>query len=331
VDDDRARRLLSGPRGRRFVAELLDEPFFVHPEHRVDWPADVRRRVAATDPVAAVQESRLIAAVADSVARAAYWQEPDAEDRVLSDGDVAAELLPLAEAAAAAPATRWWREPLGAQDQHVVSWPDDDGRIGSPRLTRARSGLATWREETLAAEARARRERPTDPRANWSGEWWALPHAAGPIVSRPVPEALSWVEDSWGWQRGRSWPVALPSGARVLDVAGPADWVALVERFPLVVTATRRHDWWRVTGRDGAWAIPDWSAVAEEIDAVHLTVDGYLATAGRGLAVRTPEGPAGTVLSGWDPGTTWWLTDVLPGLGEPQDWRLTDDRWEPAG
>ncbi|RBY97479.1 hypothetical protein DQ237_00525 [Blastococcus sp. TF02-8] len=328
MDDDRARRLLSGPRGRRFVAELLDDPLFVHPGRAVDWPADVRRRVAETDPVPAVQEDRLVAAVTASVVDATYWQEPYDVDVVLADDEVAAELLPLARAAAAAPATGWWAEPFVPRDHHVVAWPGDDGRVELPR---GGADPGAWREATIAEEVRAQRERPTDPRASWSGEWWALPHLAGCTVTRPVPAALSWVEDARGETTGRSWPVTPPPGARVLEVAGPADWVGLVERFPLVVTASRRHDWWRVTGEDEGWVIPDWSVVADEYDAVHLTVDGYLATAGRALPVHTPDGPAGTVLAGWDPGTTWWLTAVAADLEAATDWGWSGGSWARVG
>jgi hypothetical protein len=42
------------------------------------------------------------------------------------------------------------------------------------------------------------------------------------------------------------------------------------------------------------------------------------------------DGPARTLLGGWDPDATWWLTDVVRGIGEPTDWRRQDDeppRW----
>ena len=75
-----------------------------------------------------------------------------------------------------------------------------------------------------------------------------------------------------------------------LEANPPADWVALVREYPLDVTDTaKRGDWWRTTGRDGRWAMPDWSAVARDVDAVHLTVAAYLATAGRALPVDALE------------------------------------------
>ncbi|SDY63758.1 hypothetical protein SAMN05660209_03347 [Geodermatophilus africanus] len=173
MDDDRAGRLLAAPRGRRTLAELLDEPLSVHASggEEVRWRDEVRRRVAATDPAAIVEQGRLLAALTASVDWAVYWQEPHGEDRVLADDSVAAELAPIVAAVARAPASQWWTEPLTVEAQHAVSWPDSDGLISTPRTSGARVGLAAWRDETLADEVRARRERPADPRANWSGVW----------------------------------------------------------------------------------------------------------------------------------------------------------------
>jgi hypothetical protein len=52
-----------------------------------------------------------------------------------------------------------------------------------------------------------------------------------------------------------------------------------------------------VTGWTGRWLIPDYAAVADDWDAVHLTVAGYLTTAG----IAIPAGGARTMLAGWDP------------------------------
>ncbi|HEV7869755.1 MAG TPA: hypothetical protein VGO95_00700 [Modestobacter sp.] len=186
----------------------------------------------------------------------------------------------------------------------------------------AADGLQAWRARTEADEQRSARERPADPSARWSGSWWSTPVLSGAVTtgralpSDPVrqgvirlpvedtPVGLSLVEDSMGWETARAWPLRPAPDARVLEVAGPADWVRLVERYPLEVTASRRHDWYRTTGRDGAWVIPDWFAVAADHDGVHLTVAGYLSTAS----------------------ITWWLADVLASGGQPIDWiRKLDD------
>jgi hypothetical protein len=97
-------------------------------------------------------------------------------------------------------------------------------------------------------------------------------------------------------------------------------WAQLCRRHPLPVTAARRHDWYRATGRgDVTWVQPDWAAVADEVDAVHLTVAGYLTTAGR--AIHVGQATA-SVLAGWDPDATYWLTDGPTAAGPPRGWSL---------
>ena len=85
-----------------------------------------------------------------------------------------------------------------------------------------------------------------------------------------------------------------------------------------------------MTRWDGRWLIPDFAAVAEDYDAVHLSVTGYLATAGQAL----PVGDARTLLAGWDPDQTYWLNDVLALSGPATTWVSSDEallRWIPTG
>ena len=97
------------------------------------------------------------------------------------------------------------------------------------------------------------------------------------------------------------------------------------------VTAQRRHDWYRTTGRDGAWAMPDWAAIAMEYDAVHLPISGYLALAG--LAIPVTDDIA-SVIAGWDPDATYWLTDRVSYAGARRRWTQhveeTDIWWAPS-
>ena len=76
-----------------------------------------------------------------------------------------------------------------------------------------------------------------------------------------------------------------------------------------------------MTGWAGPWTIPDFAAVAADYDAIHLTVGGYLTTAGRAL-VLGDDGAAGarTMLAGWNPDETYWLADVLTSAGPPERW-----------
>lgn len=71
----------------------------------------------------------------------------------------------------------------------------------------------------------------------------------------------------------------VPGTVDVLEIHGPDDWVQLCRRFPLEVIAQKRPGWYRTTGRDGRWVLPDRRAVAEVYGGVHLNVAGYLAAA----------------------------------------------------
>lgn len=53
------------------------------------------------------------------------------------------------------------------------------------------------------------------------------------------------------------------------------------------------------------WVVPDWPAVADQFDGVHLTMMGLLTF--QGLPVATPLGA--TALLGWDSESTCWFID----------------------
>jgi hypothetical protein len=74
-------------------------------------------------------------------------------------------------------------------------------------------------------------------------------------------------------------------------------------------------------------ADPDFEAVAVDYDAIHLSVAGYVLTAGR---TRQAEN-ARTVLAGWNPDETYWLTDILTESGKARTWSLRNQPidWEP--
>ncbi|HEU4674410.1 MAG TPA: hypothetical protein VFS29_00365, partial [Motilibacteraceae bacterium] len=254
----------------------------------------------------------------------------DDTDLGLAAPEVRGALRPLALALAdALPA--WWSEPVDLDRQRVVAWVDPS-LPPAPALTGTADSLARWRRETVEGEARAREERPADVRANWSGAWWSTPAgSARPVeTSRALDvvgaAGLVLVEDSLGWTAADCLPVEPTRPVRVHEVHGPADWVELVSRHPLEVTFSRRHDWWRTTGVDGRWLIPDWQAVSQDYDAVHVSVRGYLTTAGLPLQV----GEGWTLLAGWEPDASWWLTDCLRAVGDTQRWVL-EEQGEPLG
>ena len=71
------------------------------------------------------------------------------------------------------------------------------------------------------------------------------------------------------------------------------------------------------TDLDVRWFLPDWTQVAEDFDAVHLTVSGYLAISGRPLFLDVETA---TFVAGWAPDETYWLTDILDISGPGLEW-----------
>lgn len=335
--------LLDGPRGRRLclaAAISLDpvirslSPTVASQPIGPEVAQALAAAVADVDPSPLGRESeelRMLEPLAAAVDAARYWQEPDGEDAITETAGLRGALLPIAQALLDSPATAWWSTGLTGE-QGYVEWG------GSPAdrldLGPARDKLARWKAATLADEVDAR-SRPSDPAAPWTGQWWSSPVNVGLPRTRRALEGLGSVglvleEDGLGEPDAAVIPVAARDDVRVHEIRTPGDWVDLVARYPLEVSLSRRHDWWRITGLAGTWIIPDWEAVASEFDVVHLPVTGYLATAGRALAV----GSAHTVLAGWNPDESFWLADVLHTVGEPIAWQRPGDRsaaWRPAG
>lgn len=341
--------LLAGPRGRSLCANLLDDRL-APPSRRVPraWLAaleaartgDTGRcarkltECAATAglPSTPFDGSALLAGLQIAVDFASYWQEPNSEDQGFA-GEAAREALrPVAEAvvaALAAPDVSWWTAPVDRSSQCYAQFL---GQHPLPELllTGAAESARAWLADTLDDE-RSAHDRPADPASPHSGRWWSSPAASRlPVTTRALPALaavrLVLIEDGLGWQSARCWPVTPQDGTRVYEISGPDQWAEVVDRYPLDVSKSRRHDWWRATGRAGRWQIPDYAAMAADWDAVHLSVTGYLTTAGVAIPVGNDTC---TMLAGWDPDATWWLNDVLSCTSPPEDWRA--DNLAPLG
>ncbi|CRK50964.1 conserved hypothetical protein [Rhodococcus sp. RD6.2] len=335
--------LLAGPRGRRlllacardaeralqpeFSGDSFDHAVFLASYHLESGRegagvmfgpgAEVARRTVLTaDDVAhrlsAVQLAEVTAgslrsALAMAVDSAQYWQDPDGEDLLADAEPVLRELRRVAEHIAESPHARWWVTSLAATDQWEVSWSASGTDVADAR---AADALRDYADRTEEEEARAERERPADPTVNWSGWWWSTPptRSSTRLLSDGTPAGLWFVEDSMGWERAVVRRVSVPADARVYEVDGAQAWAELCRRFPVDVTAQKRHDWYRTTGRSGRWVIPDWPRIAERYDGVHLTAVGYLAAAGSAIAV---DADTASVIAGWAPDETYWLTDAV--------------------
>ncbi|MDX3656412.1 hypothetical protein PV646_03745 [Streptomyces sp. ID05-26A] len=149
---------------------------------------------------------------------------------------------------------------------------------------------------------------PRSPQSRFARS--AVPSAVT-LIDRPTqddkPAGALWTSSflpdgtsMWQWgewaEFGRDRPLhALafdPTGVRLCAIGSPADYERLVNRYPR--PASTRVDWPRV---------------AEDFDAVHLTVTGLLTA--QHVPVATPHGPA--MLTGWDAESTAWLR-LPPGL-----------------
>lgn len=342
--DRAATELLSGPRGRRLCLSLAGRAGYdvsvalMRLAQELDPDRGSIVEIAAArigdgetetrpDPMSVEEFARLLpyratrALSADeiedaldrAVGNARYWQAPDGEDALAEHPAVRSALEPIARALFSSPLTADWAAPVSPR-QWRVAW--DDAR---PRGLPTASLLQEWADRTHAEEVRSRSDRPSDPTARISGTWWSTPESV-PSTVGTSPRGFDLVEDHLGWAGATVMPIALGEH-RVLELRAAEDWAALCRAHPIDVSASRRHDWFRITGRDGAWVLPDWQAIAEEWDAVHLPVWTYLALAGRVIPV---DDARASLIAGWSPDTTFWLTEPPRSDAPAEQWRRDD-------
>jgi len=282
-------------------------------------PEEVARRLADVQ-LSATTETDLRTVLAATTDSARYWQPPDGDDILAATEPMRRELRRVAEHIAVSEHARWWTTDIVRDEQWSLGWAEQHSSV--PPVGYA---LVTWREKVAADEERAARHRPADPAAAYSGEWWSAPLGV-PCSTRALvdgsPGCLWFVEDSAGEHRAWARRQIVPGTVDVFEVDGSDDWAQLCRRFPLEVTAQKRQDWYFTTGRDGRWVLPDWRAVAEVYGGVHLTVAGYLAAAGIAIDV---DGDAASVIAGWAPDESFWLTDDVHADGDIVEWVRDDN------
>lgn len=290
---------------------------------------EVARRLDSIS-LAGANSTLLRDCLAASCDNARYWQEPDGTDVLAATDSMMRSLTRVAEHVASSHCTSWWRQPVQRNEQWSTTWEGDFDAspsidpIGLLRSTRA--GI-------IEEERTAHIERPADPTANWSGDWWSSPAAALTSSTRLLdgtsPANLWFVEDSFGWDHAQTIKVKIPREANIYEIDSADAWASLCKRFPIEVTAQVRHDWYRTTGRAGMWVMPDWLRVAEHYNAVHLQVQAYLCAAG--TAIPITEHTA-SVIAGWNPDQTYWFTPEIAWSGDAVRWeRREDDGWYICG
>ncbi|WP_019147164.1 hypothetical protein [Timonella senegalensis] len=323
-------QLLSGPRGRRLLLELacarnqtLEELMYVN--YVSELTAGDRARVVVELARATAQleqsppnEFELLLALRESTARAMYWQEPDSEDKLLAQPTIISALRPLA--AILAPfSPSWWTSPMGAGQRRIQDAGGID--LNQNEAWQAGAGVRQWYQMAMAEERHSEDFIP-DPRANYTGMWWSTPsHPSVPVTTQLIdglgPVGLWTQEDQIQSEFAVTYPITLIGPCRVLEITNTQDYINLVERYPLRMTRSRLHDWYRVTGATDEWFIPHWGLIAKDYEAVHLTTAAYLETATR----RLPVMGGSTMLAGWSPDVTYWVGNSAVLGGRAEEWQ----------
>lgn len=373
--DEREDLLLGSPLGRQFLAEcadpLLEHTLFTSlglgavpntAEFSVDLAGGPVRRVRRRKrrawhqvPAAEVCEAVRAAVGAGQWRRLGELSETGLLDELagvtelfgFGGGDealwgltavAAEELRPVAAALARSPgASRWW-DPVRRPDQRQLTWAGQKGDLAAVPDA-LRRDMAAER----AANRKGLRKRPRKGERNLGATWWSAPDFAegtwttGACDGLPTIELRGFIDTFTPFDAStatvRSLTVA--EDARVAEIRRPRDWQDLVARFPRDATGTHDGEWRTWADADGPWYLPDWEAVAEHFDGVHVTIGGYLASCG--LALPVQDGC--TVLAGWVPDATVWVRDVATGSrllgrwqGDPTDvgeWPEVLAGWRP--
>ena len=151
-------------------------------------------------------------------------------------------------------------------------------------------------------------------------------------MTSPPPEIHEHFVESWDFiAEPIRWAMPIDSEPRTLVINRPDDWAELVARFP--ARSPHHHEGWEMPGlnqtRKGLapllavggqhagslrerYLAPEWAAVAEDYDAVHLSWAGFLTAEG---FVTELDHEQAAMLRYWGSERTLWLHDVF---GEPE-------------
>lgn len=324
-----ANDMVWGPRGRNFLMNLVVafddgsiEGSGLRPlEHALWWldreaEYNTRRRGIAPQytvlarakkvaplleqvPLTELTPKLMYDALDSTVTNAAYWQPLTNTDLLLATRPVRPGLRRIASHLQRSPLLESWAEQFRPGGQSSVSWKATGSNHRSVHEV-----LNTWRMKEM------------NPSLWWSTPPQTLIRTSGKLEDG-IPGSLRFVEDGFGWNTGQIRQATILLEAQVFTINGPDDWAFLCRRFPLDLPMSNAPNWTMTTGYPHKWVIPDYVQVAKHYDGVHLSIQGYLATAGRAVVI---DGNRAGILAGWDPGQTYWLTDVVE-LGEPVTWR----------
>ena len=253
------------------------------------------------------------AAIADAlevtVDVAVYWDEPDGLEQILANPVMRPALERIATRVLHEPETTWWSTPVALEQWKVVF--TDSTHPAVPEKS-AVVILHDWRTDAAS-----------------DAVWWSIPSRRLTSTTRADaeygPVGLSLIEDTFGWKKADATRLFPRTASRIYEIVDASAWAELCRAYPLDAHG-RAANWSEITGRVGRWVMPDFSLVARDYDAVHLTVSAYLSSAGTPIAVDTDTA---SVIAGWHPDETFWLIDVETDPSTRTGWSYDDDayRW----
>lgn len=265
--------------------------------------SDIADRLDAVELLPPTPELARLA-LARAVGNARPWQEPDSIDAIAAQPGMHSSLRRVAKTLAVGGESLGWNATMAGRTQAVVK------RIESPLPP---SDCAARKTERQAVD----------------DGWSSRPPLGSPSSSGLLfdgsPAALWFSEDDPGLDHARSLTVRSPRADRVWEVRSRDDWAALCQEFPNEVTSKRRRSWAAVTGREGRWILPDWKRVAERYDVVHLQVGAYISSAGVAIQLAG-DMSAASVIAGWNPDESYWLTSDMRLAGTSTYWSREQDQ-----
>ena len=180
------------------------------------------------------------------------------------------------------PATDWWFEPLDLNRQAwlSVNWEVDKFIYGTPpntdKWTRPQNPSGPW--ERYAQK----------PIGNQSTSTLYGPRLTSELIAYDDRVGDFWCQFPLAW-----WAMRFPQDARVFEIHGPSDWHELCVRYPAIY-------------EDDGRLVPNWGAVSEEWDGVHLSLGGLLTTE----QARYESSAGWTMLEYWHAEQTYWLRSL---------------------
>lgn len=200
----------------------------------------------------------------------------------------------LARALLREPATEWWFSPV-ARERQV--WVPRDGTPPDPtRIVTPQGPPNNW--ESYAQKV--------------AGAFYTSTFIQGTSsLFAAIDEGVGDIREGYSGPPYGFWLLTGDPSARIFEIDGPQSWHELCVCYPTQGTNDRNEP--DFSGDKGR-LVPDWSAVAEDWDAVHLTFGGWLTAE----QVRVESSSGWTYHWAWDAEQTMWLR-----------WRFTSSQQMP--